>query len=437
MKDQSEGNEAARQALSLRDLVALIRPMSSDRVANPNEAWRDIDASSPSELPGIWFAEPARVPRRLVCLRRFEPERVSPWRANGGPLPPVAALVRAEYLHDLEERTDHAFQDLPPRKNVPLPEKVLSTREGEMSPKFEVLYETSGERAWAGDDLEEAERLFTLALEAAQGIDDRDAVARVGGMLARVLLSLGRVEQARLYIVRSILFDIQLGSHERLATHYAVLAEVVRERGELDESYDLLQAAVAIAEADDNAEQIAALYNNLSEVARQAGRLGQAETWLQRAVVLAKEIMDMKVLGIAYANLAELERVRGRFVSAKDWLMRAIRVDRVTGDPTLAALDYDKLADLHELLDETEEAEVDLAFASGLARHSPHRYVRDRIDAHLAALQEKQGQLDGATSIDRAWDRDRVWDCGPYGCQQRSHLGAPWKGAGDGGKATG
>ena len=181
---------------------------------------------------------------------------------------------------------------------------------------------------------ERAEKHVRSLLEAewflaAAGPLDRSDVATV---LGAALLGLGRFEESREWIQRSVaeLRESENAAGERLAAVLSLLAGVEQELGQLDRAEDLERQAFDIYVAIYGEAHLRSLgsQNNLATLLKMKGEFGESAALLQQVIAVQQGALGEAHphLAVSWFNLGEAQLLDGDLDSALHDYRRAIEV---------------------------------------------------------------------------------------------------------------
>jgi tetratricopeptide (TPR) repeat protein len=137
-------------------------------------------------------------------------------------------------------------------------------------------------------ELDGAEVALRDAYRKAEDMGGVGPQANVAGMLARVLLLRGRIEEAEdmTRACERIAPDHQIDAQIKWR---AIRAVILARRGDLEQAEDLAGQAIDLADDSDQVDSRAEAHVDLAEVLRLSGRHGEAARELELAVWLYKE----------------------------------------------------------------------------------------------------------------------------------------------------
>lgn len=229
------------------------------------------------------------------------------------------------------------------------------------------------------------------------------------GTLTHLLLKRRKFDEAEPLVRRALAMAPPMAKRSpqtngEFALLHLVLADVLRERGNLAEAEAQVRSALALQEASLGKDHpdIALTLTSAANLLLQSGQLDQAEPLLRRALAMETRALgkDHPRVASVLHPLAVLLIKRGRHAEAEPLLRRALAIqeaapEQLAGDVTAGRLN---LAALLMNLGRYAEAEQQLRRALTLAESSlgsEHTQVA-RAHGHLAVLSSRQGLRDEA-----------------------------------------
>lgn len=164
-------------------------------------------------------------------------------------------------------------------------------------------------------------------------------------------------------------------------------------QGQLDEAFNLAQAAINNAQKDGTADPIklASLYNTLGGVSWQLGDLPQAATFVEKSLDLYKSIGYTWGVAIVHGNLGILHDVQGEWPKAVERYQRAYELHQITGDLQNQASNLDNLGTLRMTMGQHESAKKDLEAGLTIRRRLGDAWGTAQSQVNLASLALAQG----------------------------------------------
>jgi tetratricopeptide (TPR) repeat protein len=162
---------------------------------------------------------------------------------------------------------------------------------------------------WAGD-LEAAERTYREALELLDAIGEKGYLSTLAAVLADLLYQRGRMDESE----EMARVAEEAGATDDIATQNiwrGVRAKVIARRGEHQEAVALAEEGVALTEGTDSWDMRAGALLDLGEVLELAGRPDDARRATREALHLYEKKGIVPLIERVRGRLAELEAVAG------------------------------------------------------------------------------------------------------------------------------
>ncbi|WIG59789.1 MAG: hypothetical protein OJF49_002536 [Ktedonobacterales bacterium] len=249
-------------------------------------------------------------------------------------------------------------------------------------------------RAWDTRGRRDEElHIDTLALEAAQSLDDKAEVQYMEHSRAITLGRLGRLAEARAGYARALALAQQLGDPAAEQAEVHGLAVLDSKTGRLAEARAGYARALALAQqlGDPAAEQ--AEVHGLAVLDSKTGRLAEARAGFARALALAQQLGDPAAEQAEVHGLAVLDAQTGRLAEARAGYARALALAQQLGDPAAEQAEVHALAVLDAQTGRLAEARAGYARALALAQQLGDP-AAERAEVHeLAVLDAQTGRL--------------------------------------------
>jgi tetratricopeptide (TPR) repeat protein len=246
--------------------------------------------------------------------------------------------------------------------------------------------------------LDEAERLYTAALEQAECAGERTAAARCHAGLGHLSFERGRFDAARSEYVRVLEIALELGSPELLFFAYLDLAMYYHEHERaFEKAAEYAASGLAIARRESDLEHVALFLNELGLNAMELGDTEQAAARFGETLRLAEETGNARLRALGCINLGELRfrsgELEGAAASLREGRSVAVELGLVwaecQAEILLARCDHERgrTASALERLEKVEDrcALHGLAHERELAR-ALEREVRQGMLGKLTAL---------------------------------------------------
>jgi DNA-binding SARP family transcriptional activator/tetratricopeptide (TPR) repeat protein len=216
----------------------------------------------------------------------------------------------------------------------------------------------------------EAERLYRLALRAAQSENDPRAQAAVLGALAIVCRETGSTAEATELLEQAIALTERSGDRKSEGQQRLELGTVRLYRGDFDGAYEEYARAADLASAVADSAVQAAAANNLGVVCRDTGRFDEALRHFERAATFSTGLGSgpRPSAGLALINVGMTLHLQGRHRAALEKFERALRVTTPAKGHYAEATALVGLANVYRALGRFEHGLAYGRKALGLAR---------------------------------------------------------------------
>ncbi len=189
------------------------------------------------------------------------------------------------------------------------------------------------------------------------------------------------------------------GDSVELAETFMVIAETLRDMGELKEAEKAFRDAESIFRRKDCPEGQSRALNLLAGLFFRRNEYRNSLSILMDAMVIAKRLNDRPKLAFMMGNIGRLQTFLGDFAEAKRHLRINIEISEELGQDLELARAYMSLGYVHTQEGDYDAAEAALGFAAeGLKRHnSPRDEVMLRT--YVGELHYRAGRLDDSRQV--------------------------------------
>ena len=252
-------------------------------------------------------------------------------------------------------------------------------------------------------DLKAAQNFASLALKLISHdnmLDDKYA-AGAYSLMGQVFVEMGKFEEGKCHLERSIALQLQGSEHPSVATAYNNLADVLRKQGDPNKAKEYHERGFAIQQQtlEPQHPDVAASYYNLALILGDLGDLKKAKEYHERALTIRLQTLGSQHPDVAfsYTNLAGVLRDQGDLKQAKEYHERALGIyEQTLGSqhPHVATCYNNLAAVLHDQGDLNQAKEYhERALAIKLQRlGSQHPYAAISYN-NLASVLCDQGHL--------------------------------------------
>ena len=229
----------------------------------------------------------------------------------------------------------------------------------------------AAERAGSLGATVEAQRAFERALELTDDPLVKADLHERAGLMAR---NGARADQSAAHLERSIALFEGAGETHPAARVSARLAEIMWDRGRLEQALENMNRAFEVLSAEELDEDAAVLAAQLGRFSYFAGDPDRAMDRVETALELAETLILPETLSHALNTKAVVLASRGRTKEAMVLLRYALEVALEHDKPTAALRSYYNLADTLDQVDRYEEAAGAVHDGLALARKVGNRY---------------------------------------------------------------
>jgi DNA-binding SARP family transcriptional activator/tetratricopeptide (TPR) repeat protein len=216
----------------------------------------------------------------------------------------------------------------------------------------------------------EAERLYRVALRAAEAEDDPRAQSAVLAALAIICREKGSSREAIGLLEQAVALTERLGDRKTAGEHRLELGTVRLYRGDFDGAYEEYELAADLAGAVSENALLASAMNNLGVICRDTGRLDDALRHFTRAAELAAGLGSgsRRSPALALVNVGMTLHLQGNQLAALVKFKQALRLTTPAKGHYAEATALVGMANVYRALGEIERGLASGRKALGLAR---------------------------------------------------------------------
>jgi len=203
-------------------------------------------------------------------------------------------------------------------------------------------------RRYLDAHLTEGLTIYSHALNAARGCDDRTAEAHVLATLGIFHCWQGRYQQATEHHQQALALARDIGERLVQARALGNLAIVADMQGHYQQAVEPMRQALALHRELGDQFGEAITLSNLGHFYLRQGRYQQAEGYLQQASTLSGELSDKAIQAVALTNLGEIYYRQGHYVQAMDHQRRALALSREIGHRRIEADMLTRLGEVYQ-----------------------------------------------------------------------------------------
>ena len=203
-------------------------------------------------------------------------------------------------------------------------------------------------RRYLDAHLTEGLTIYSHALNAARGCDDRTAEAHVLATLGIFHCWQGRYQQATEHHQQALALARDIGERLVQARALGNLAIVADMQGHYQQAVEPMRQALALHRELGDQFGEAITLSNLGHFYLRQGRYQQAEGYLQQASTLSGELSDKAIQAAALTNLGEIYYRQGHYAQAMDHQRRALALSREIGHRRIEADMLTRLGEVYQ-----------------------------------------------------------------------------------------
>ena len=256
-----------------------------------------------------------------------------------------------------------------------------------------VLYDKDGMDQEAYVEWGKAETMQRKAIDIDSVFGHELYLAHHYGNLANILLERGELDEAEELHHKAIDIDVSIGRRIYLGKHYGNLGNVYYLRGRLDRAEELIRKAIEIDEDMGCRLCLAKFYTNLGVVSRDRNEWRQAEVYYRRALAIEEELGHRSGVASAYGRLAVLHKMQNQWLEAEALQQNVLKIEKTLGRQSGIAKAYTSLGSIYIGMRNPDLAEA--AYLNALAVDGGLGYQRAIWEAHnnLGTINWRKGVL--------------------------------------------
>ncbi|MCD4669238.1 MAG: tetratricopeptide repeat protein, partial [Actinomycetia bacterium] len=200
-------------------------------------------------------------------------------------------------------------------------------------------------------------------------LDDKNGIASVLSVMARVYWSQGMVDKSLEYYLESLRGKQECGSGEdELALCHLNIGACYSGLNRLDLALSSYEYALSILEKSGNRKKLAYLFNNIGSVYGRKEELDKAREYFQKALELREDLGDKNGIASTLANLGSLQEDLNDNESALGFFKRSLELFEEIGNRRLVAYTCGNIGGVYTRLGRFDEAEEVLSRGLSITR---------------------------------------------------------------------
>jgi tetratricopeptide (TPR) repeat protein len=237
------------------------------------------------------------------------------------------------------------------------------------------------------NNLTEAERWFSRALDLETKAQDQPGLARTYFALGRIEMDRGSLDEAERLYHESLRIRTELGDYLGIADCCYRLGKIELERRNTQEAEKWFRKTLKVDESLGNKVGMANSYHQLGRLEHARENRDIAEAWYRKAVQIDDALGDRAGMSTSYYHLSELEAERQNLSSAEAWCRKMLTIAQDMGNRMAIARGYTQLGTL----------------LAGRGDHARSQQAWRRAVGSLAALEKLEGSA-AASDLRRLYD---------------------------------
>ncbi len=197
------------------------------------------------------------------------------------------------------------------------------------------------------------------SMEIFEKLGDREGMASVHDVMARVYWSQGMIDKALEHDHESLRRKQECGaSKDELALSYLNIGACYSSLHRLELAQSSYAFARKILEESGDRVKLAYLYNNIGCIHEKQEELDKAREYFQKALDIREDLGDKQGAAINLGNLGELHEDLGDHESALDFFIRSLELDEEIGNRRGIAYTCGCIGGIYTALGRLDEAET-------------------------------------------------------------------------------
>jgi tetratricopeptide (TPR) repeat protein len=241
----------------------------------------------------------------------------------------------------------------------------------------------------------EAINICRNALEAALAAKDANGEAMMRTDLATIYYQRGNIEESAQMLQQAVKKFRQVGNRDGVATALSNFADARLSQGDLTEAKKLLEESIPEYQAVDDKEGVVLNLDSLGDIWRQNGDLDRAEKTYQQAETIARKIEDKNATAYVLSGMGDVALDRGDLTLARQRYEEALALRSQAGEKQSSAESRVSLAKL--AIEEGHGSVAETAARSSKAEFHEEQQADDELSASVVLIeallaQSKQGE---------------------------------------------
>ncbi len=230
-------------------------------------------------------------------------------------------------------------------------------------------------------------------------LDDKNGIASVLSVMARVYWSQGMIDKALEHYHESLRGKQECGAgKEELALCHLNLGACYSGLLRLDLALSSYEYAMEILKESGDLNKLAYLYNNIGSVYGKKEELDKAQEYFQKALSIREDLGDKNGIASTLANLGSLQEDLGDNESALGYFLRSLELFEEIGNRRLFAYTCGNIGGVYTKLGRLDEAEEVLCRGLSITRKLSIKDWEILCLRNITDLYEVKGDLQKALS---------------------------------------
>ena len=181
-------------------------------------------------------------------------------------------------------------------------------------------------------ELDVAEESYLRAAKDAEILKDEDAMMRAKGDRASILMTWGKIDEAKRIHEEMLTFFETKGDQGGTATALHQLGIIAEDRGNYDEAERFYKQSLEIKQKIGDQGGVSKSLHQLGIIAEDRGNYDEAERFYKQSREILQKIGDQAGIGRSLGQLGALAETRGQLKEAESCMFRALEIFARIGD---------------------------------------------------------------------------------------------------------
>ena len=245
-------------------------------------------------------------------------------------------------------------------------------------------------------DFDEAEALYTRALNIQQALGNEEEIAIAIGNLGIVASERGNIAEAEEKFLAALEIYEKLGLKARIARQYRNLGATSNAKGDNERSDEYYLKAIAIYEEIGDEGELASQLTGLGANANDRGEYDKGVEYLERALEIHRRFGNIEAVGVDLNNLGVAAMALNDYSAAERYYKESVEIQEKLGNMASAAMTLSNLADAARRQGNLDDTEVHLKRALTISEEINSTPSIGIVNNSLGSLALERGQYESA-----------------------------------------